>query len=71
MVFYLDFKGLYHNIRMRFGNALKLCDLYSVFLHSGHFSVRKGEAFLRYFGLKNPLFTFFERDFNALKLLNN
>ena len=40
MVFQLDFKDPYHNIRMRLGNALALFDLYSVFLHSGHFSVQ-------------------------------
>ena len=45
-------------------------DLYGLFLHFGDFSVKKGEAFLSYFGLKNPLFTFSERDFSALKLLN-
>ena len=67
----LNFKGPYHNIRMRLGNALEVCDLYSIFLHSGHFPVQKGEAFLSYFGLKNLLFTFSERDFSALKLLNN
>ena len=63
MVFQLDFKGPYHNIKMRLGNALEVCDLYSVFLNSDHFSVQKGEAFLSYFRLKNP--------FSALKLLNN
>ena len=71
MVFQLNLKGLYHNIRMRLGNALEAGDLYSIFLHSGHFPVQKVEAFLSYFGLKNPLFTFSERDFSALKLLNN
>ena len=55
---------------MRLGNALLLFDLYSVFLHSDHLLVQKGEAFLSYFGLKNPLFTFSERDFSVLKLLN-
>ena len=64
MVFQLDFKGPYHNIRTRLGNTLVVCDLYGLFLHSGHFSV------FCYFGLKNPLFTFSERDFSALKLLN-
>ena len=54
MVFQLDFKGPYHNIRMPFGNALILRDLYDFFLHSGLVSVYKGEAFLSYFGLKNP-----------------
>ena len=39
MVFQLDFKGLFHNIRMRLGNALVVCDLYGLFLHSGLFSV--------------------------------
>ena len=71
MVFQLDFKGPYHNIRMRLGNALVVCDLYGLYLHSGHFLVKKVEAFLSYFGLKNPLFTFSERDFSALKLLNH
>ena len=70
MVFQLDFKSPYHNIRMRLGNALLLFDLYSVFLHSDHLLVQKGEAFLSYFGLKNPLFTFSDRDFSVLKLLN-
>ena len=45
-------------------------DLYGLFLHFGNFSVKKSEAFLSYFGLKNPFFTFSERDFSALKLLN-
>ena len=71
MVFQLDFKGPYHNIRMRLGNALIVCDLYEFFLHFGHFSVLKCGTFLSYFGLKNPSFTFSERDFNALKLLNH
>ena len=71
MVFQLNFKGPCHNIRMRLGNAMDLCYLYSIFLHAGCFSVQKGEAFLGYFGFKNPLFTFSERDFSALKLLNN
>ena len=35
------------------------------------FSVQKDEAFLSYFKLKNPFFTFSERDFSAPKLLNN
>ena len=39
IVFQLDFKDSYHNIRMRAGNALILCDLYDLFLHSDHFSV--------------------------------
>ena len=68
MVFQFDFKDPYHNIRMRLGIALVLFDLYSVFLHFNHFSVQKGEAFLSYFRLKNPLFTFSEHDFSALKL---
>ena len=71
MVFELDFKGPYYNIRIRLGNALQVCDFHSVLLHSGHFSVQRGEAFLSYFGLKNPLSTFSERDFSAVKLLNN
>ena len=71
MVFQLDFKGPFHNIRMRLGKALVVCDLYDLFLHSGYFSLQIGEAFLSYFRLKNPLFTSFERDFSALKLLNH
>ena len=71
MVFQLDFKGSYQNIRMHTGSALVVCDLYGLYLHSGHFTVKKGQAFLSYFGLKNPLFTFSERDFSALKLLNH
>ena len=61
MVFQLDFKGPYHNIRMRLRNVLAVCDLYGLFLHSGHFSVEKGERFLSYFRLKNPSFTFSKR----------
>ena len=38
MVFQLDFKSPYHNIRMRPGNALVVCDLYGLYLYSGHFS---------------------------------
>ena len=71
MVFQLNFKGPFHNIRMYLGNDLEVRDLYSIFLHSGYLSVQKGEAFLSYFGLKTPLFTFSEHDFSALKLLNN
>ena len=68
MVFQLDFKGPYHNIRMRLGSALIVCDLYDLFLHSGHFSVEKSEAFqvfLCYFGLKIP----FSRSLNVILLL--
>ena len=39
MVFELDFKGPCYNIRMRFGNALVVCDLYGLCLHPGYFSV--------------------------------
>ena len=39
MVFQLHFKGPYHNIRIRLGNALVVRDLYGLFLHSSHFSV--------------------------------
>ena len=56
MLFQLDFKGPYHNVRMRFGNALVVCNLYGLFMHSGYFLVQKGEAFPSYFGLKNRLF---------------
>ena len=71
MVIQLDFKSPCHNIRMHFGNALIACDLYGLYLHSGHFSVSKSEEFESYFGLKNPLFMFCERDFRAVKLLNH
>ena len=71
MMFQLDFKGPYHNFKIRLGNALVVCDLYGLFLLSGNFSAEKGQAFLSYFGLKNPLFTFSERDFSAVKLLNH
>ena len=70
MVLQVDFKSPYHNIRMYLENALVVCDLYGLFPHCGLFSILRGEAFLRYFGLRNPLFTFSERDFSALKLLN-
>ena len=39
MVYQLDFKVPYHNMRMRLGNALVVCDLYDLFLLSGNFSV--------------------------------
>ena len=65
MVFQLDFKGPYHNIRMRLGNALVVCDLYALYLHSGHFLVEKVEAFLSCFGLKNPL----SRSLNVILVL--
>ena len=39
MVFMLNFKGPYHNIRMRLGNVLVVRDLYGLPLHSDHFSV--------------------------------
>ena len=39
MVFQLDFKGSYQNIRMHTGSALVVCDLYGLYLHSGHFTV--------------------------------
>ena len=39
MIFQLDFKGPYHNIIMRLGNALVVCDLHSLFLHYDIFSV--------------------------------
>ena len=71
MVFQLDFKGPYHNIRMCLGNVLIVCDLYGFFMHSGHFSVQKGETFLVYFGLKNLFFMFSKCDFSVLKLLNH
>ena len=67
MVFQFDFKGPYRNIRMR----LVVCDLYGLFLHSGHFSDQKRWGVPKLFWVKkNPLFTFSERDFSALKLLN-
>ena len=46
MVFQLDFEGPYHNTRMRLRNALVVCDLYGLNLHSGHFLNYKDEAFL-------------------------
>ena len=39
MVVQLEFKGRYHNIRISLGNALVVCNLCDLFLHSGHFSV--------------------------------
>ena len=39
MVFQLGFKGPYHNIKICLGNALVVCDLCGLHLHSGHFSV--------------------------------
>ena len=53
MLFQMDFKGTYHNIRVRLRNALTVCDLYGLFLHSSHFLTYKDETFLCYFGLKN------------------
>ena len=50
-------KSPYHNIRMHLGNALVACVLYGLLLHSVRFLIEKGEAFLSYFGLKNPFFT--------------
>ena len=41
MVFQLNFKGPYHNIGLRLGNVLVVCDLYGLPLHSNHFSVLK------------------------------
>ena len=62
----LNFKGPYHNIRMRLGNVLVVRDLYGLPSHSDHFSVLQIQAFVRYFRLKNLLFMFFERDFRVL-----
>ena len=42
MMFQLDFKGPYHNFKIRLGNALVVCDLYGLFLLSGNFSAEKG-----------------------------
>ena len=56
MVFQLDFKGPYRNIRMRLGNAFVVCDLYG----SHHFL-----AFLSYFELKIP----FSRSLNVILVL--
>ena len=39
IAFQLDFGGLYHTTRLRYGNALVVCDLYDLYLHSGHFFV--------------------------------
>ena len=41
MIFHCDFKGPYHNIRMRLANAFVVCDLYALYLHSGHFSSKR------------------------------
>ena len=71
MIFQLNFPGLYHSIRIHIGNALVVCDLYGLYLHSGDFSALNGEAILSYFGLKNPLFTFCEGHFSVVKLLNH
>ena len=38
MVFQLGFKDPYSDIRMRFGNASVVCNLFGLFLHSSHFS---------------------------------
>ena len=38
MIFQLGFLGLYHSIRMHIGNALVVCDLDGLYLHSGDFS---------------------------------
>ena len=52
MVFQLDFKGPYHNIRMHLGNVLVVCDLYGLYLSAfKRLFCQKGEAFLSYFGL--------------------
>ena len=56
MVFQLNFKDTYHNIRMNLGIVLVLFDLYSLFLHSSHFSAQKSEASLFYFALKKSAF---------------
>ena len=48
-------------------NTSVLCGLYGLFLHSGHFSVQKGEAFLSYFGLKILL----SRSLNMILVLWN
>ena len=53
------------------GNALVVCDWYGLFMHSGYFSVYKGQRVPSYFGFKNPLSTFSKCDFSALKLLNH
>ena len=62
---------------MTFQLLVLLCILFSLFqffsfnsdglfLQSGEFSVEKVDAFLSYFGLKNPTFTLYEPDFSAL-----
>ena len=71
MVFQVDFNALYYDITRRFKNAFVAYDCYGLFLQSDGFTVSKVEAFLSYFGLKNLLVTFSERDFSASKLLNH
>ena len=56
MIFQLDFLGLYYSIRIHIGNALVVCNLHGLYLHSGDFSALNGEALLSYFGLKKSPF---------------
>ena len=53
---------------MHLGSALAVCDRYGLFLQSDQYLIHKVEAFLNYFGLKTPSFTFSERNFSTLKL---
>ena len=50
--------------------TLSVYDKYALFLQSGEILVHKVKAFLSYFGLNTLLFTFFEHEFSAVKLLN-
>ena len=71
MVLQLDFKCPYHNIRMRLGKALVVCDLQCHFSAFWLLFIVKGRGVPKLFWVKkNPLFTFSELDFSALKLLN-
>ena len=67
MIFQLNFPGLYHSIRIHIGNALVVCDLYGLYMHSGDFSALNGEAILSYFGLKIP----FSRSVNVILVWQN
>ena len=69
MVFQLDFKGLFHNIKIHLKRLLYyICTVYFYILATLQSEkVRRSEIIL---GWKNVFFTFSERDFSALKSLN-
>ena len=71
MLFQLDFKDPYHNIRMRLGNAFDgmwFVGLFSAFWPL--FSL-KGWGVVKLFWINNASFAFPERDFSPLNLLNH